>query len=144
MSKEFILKIAGLFLGVLARMLLPWLRKVIQGNSPAFNRRYLYTSLASLVLGVVITLLIFPRFEPGDGGVSPSPAPSPNPSPNPGADFEAYFKLFCLAFGFGFGWNSLVIEAGQWPASLRRLRLRMQSDNGKIALASQKANKIQN
>jgi len=114
MTLEFILKIGGMLLGVLARMLLPWLRKLIAGEATAFSRRYLYQSLASFILGVIITMLIFPKFEAWAGTAPLDPSSSP--------DFEAYFKLFCLAFGFGFGWNSLVIEAGQWPASLRHRR----------------------
>jgi len=116
MTLEFILKIGGMLLGVLARMLLPWLRKLIAGEATGFSRRYLYQSLASFILGIIITMLIFPKFEAWAGTYSPDPSSSPG--------FEAYFKLFCIAFGFGFGWNSLVIEAGQWPASLRHHKFR--------------------
>jgi hypothetical protein len=103
MSTAFVLKLSGILLGVLARTLLPWLRKLRDGEVLKFSRRYLYSSLASLVIGIILTLVIFPRFE--GGAAEPS--------------FEAYFKLFCLAFGFGFGWNALVLEGGAWAGTFR-------------------------
>jgi hypothetical protein len=100
MSTEFLIKLLGLLLGVLARTILPWLRKVKEGKVHGFSRRYVYSALASLAIGLILTLAIFPRFEAGAEGQT----------------FEAFFKLFCLAFGFGFGWNALVNEAGAWAA----------------------------
>ncbi len=98
MSMEFLVRLFGIFAGVLARTLLPWLRKLREGRITGFGRRYVLSALASLALGFVLTLVIFPRFEAGPAGGS----------------FEALFKLFCLAFGFGFGWNALVIEGEAW------------------------------
>ena len=98
MSTPFIIKIVGLFLGVMARSLIPWLRKLRQGEVQGFDRRYLYSALATFLLGIILTLVLFPQFK-GDSA---------------GAGFESYFRLFCLAFGFGFGWNAIVLEAGQW------------------------------
>src|SRR5512147_1232323 len=100
MSAEFLIKLLGLFLGVLARTALPWLRKVREGRVRGFSRRYLYSALASLALGLILTLTVFPRFEAGLAG----------------AGFEAFFKLFALAFAFGFGWNALINEGGAWVA----------------------------
>ena len=100
MSTEFLVKFAGLLAGVLARTVLPWLRKVRDGRVRRFDRRYLYSALASLAIGLILTLVVFPKFEAGAAG----PA------------FEALFKLFCLAFAFGFGWNALVNEGGAWAA----------------------------
>jgi len=99
MSTAFAIKIIGLFLGVVARSLIPWLRKLRQGEVQAFDRRYIYSALATFLLGIILTLVLFPQFK--------SDALST-------ADFETYFRLFCLAFGFGFGWNAIVLEAGQW------------------------------
>jgi len=99
MTTEFVLKFAGVFCGVLARTLLPWLRKLREGQVLKFDRRYVYGTAASLVIGFILTLVIFPQ--------GPSAAAE-------GSGFEAGFKLFCLAFGFGFGWNGLVLEGGQW------------------------------
>jgi len=98
---EFILKFFGVFLGVLARTLLPWLRKLREGQALRFNKRYFYSTLGSLVIGFILTLVIFPQLTVAHDG---SPV------------VEAYFKLFCLAFGFGFGWNGMVMEGSQWAA----------------------------
>jgi hypothetical protein len=101
MSTPFVIRILGILLGILARTLLPWLRKLKEGEVRGFSPRYLYSALASLAIGVVLTLVIFPQFEAGSQGDS----------------FEDLFKLFCLAFGFGFGWNALVLEGGAWAGS---------------------------
>jgi len=98
---EFILKFLGVFLGVLARTLLPWLRKLREGQVVRFDKRYFYSTLGSLALGFILTLVIFPQLAAANDG---SPV------------VEAYFKLFCLAFGFGFGWNGMVMEGSQWAA----------------------------
>ncbi len=100
MSTAFLVKFFGLLLGILARTILPWLRKVKEGKIRGFSRRYVYSALASLTIGLILTLTIFPRFEAGAEGET----------------FEALFKLFCLAFGFGFGWNALVNEGGAWAS----------------------------
>jgi hypothetical protein len=100
MPTAFLVKITGLFLGVLARTLLPWLRKMRDGKARGFGRRYLYSALASLAIGIILTLVVFPRFEAGPEG----------------AGFEALFQLFALAFAFGFGWNALVNEGEAWAA----------------------------
>lgn len=100
MSIAFLVKLFGLLMGVLARTVLPWLRKVRDGRVRGFGRRYVLSALASLALGLILTLVLFPRFEAGAEG----------------ATFEALFKLFTLAFAFGFGWNALINEAGAWAA----------------------------
>lgn len=100
MSTDFLIKFLGLLLGVLARTVLPWLRKVKEGKVRGFSRRFLYSALASAAIGLILTLTIFPRFEPAAGG----------------ATFEAWFKLFCLAFGFGFGANALINEGEAWAS----------------------------
>jgi hypothetical protein len=105
MSTAFLIKLGGLFFGVLARTLLPWLRKARDGRVHGFGRRYVYSALASLAIGLVLTLVIFPKFEAGAAGQT----------------FEALFQLFCLAFGFGFGWNALINEAGAWAGPVERL-----------------------
>jgi hypothetical protein len=100
MSTEFLVKFFGLLLGILARTLIPWLRKVKEGKVHGFSSRYVYSALASAAIGLILALTIFPRFEAGAAGQG----------------FEELFKLFCLAFGFGFGWNALVNEGGAWAA----------------------------
>jgi hypothetical protein len=101
MSLEFLIKFSGILMGVLARSLLPWLRKIRDGVVTGFGRRYFVSALASAVIGLILTLVVFPKFEAGGGGQT----------------FEALFKLFCLAFGFGFGWNALVLEGGAWAGA---------------------------
>ena len=100
MSPEFLIKLLGLLFGILARTILPWLRKVKDGEVRGFSRRYVYSALASLAIGLILTLTIFPKFDAGADGET----------------FEALFKLFCLAFGFGFGWNALINEGGAWAS----------------------------
>jgi len=100
MSTGFLVTFFGLLLGILARTVLPWLRKVREGQIRRFDRRYLYSALASLAIGLILTLVLFPKFE----------------SVPEGGTFEAFFKLFCLAFGFGFGWNALINEGGAWAS----------------------------
>ena len=102
-SLEFLIRFFGLLLGVLARTFSPWLRKVREGRVQRFGRRYFYSTLASLVLGFILTLVIFPKFDAAADAHS----------------FESLFKLFCLAFGFGFGWNGLVLEGGAWAGPSR-------------------------
>jgi hypothetical protein len=100
MSTAFLVKFFGLLLGILARTLLPWLRKVKEGKVWGFGRRYIYSAMASAAIGLFLTLILFPQFEAGAAG----------------QEFEELFKLFCLAFGFGFGCNALVNEGGAWAA----------------------------
>lgn len=103
MSLELIIKFLGILLGVLARTLLPWLRKLREGRVQRFNKRYIYSAVASFILGLLVTLVVFPQFDAAKGA----------------GDFDAYFKLFCLAFGFGFGWNALLLEGGQWAGAFK-------------------------
>jgi O-antigen/teichoic acid export membrane protein len=95
---ELVLKLLGILFGVLARTLAPYLRKVKQGKVKEFKNRYWLSALASFILGLITTLLIFPKFEITQTG--------------PGV--EGLVKLFCTAFGFGFAWNSLVNETAKW------------------------------
>ena len=101
---DLVLKLSGIFCGILARTLVPWLRKLREGKVKGFDRRYIYSAIASLALGFIITLLIFPQFEVGISG----------------RGAEAYIKLFCTAFGFGFGWNAIVSEVGKWAGAFRK------------------------
>ena len=95
---EVVLKLSGILLGVLARTVAPYLRKVKQGKVKEFKNGYWLSALASFILGLITTLLIFPKVEIIQTG--------------PGV--EGLVKLFCTAFGFGFAWNSLVNETAKW------------------------------
>ena len=97
---ELVLKLLGILFGVLARTLVPYLRKLKQGKVKKFWNGYWIQALASLTLGIVTTLLIFPQFNVA----------------KPGVGLEASVKLFCLAFGFGFGCNSIIAEAAKWTS----------------------------
>lgn len=95
---ELILKLSGILLGVLARTLVPYLRKLKQGEITEFQNRYWISALASFGLGIITTILIFPKFE----------------ITQIGQGIEALVKLFCLAFGFGYACNSIVSEGIKW------------------------------
>lgn len=101
---EVALKLLGILFGVLARTLVPYLRKVKQGKVTKFKKGYVASAVASFVLGLITTLLIFPEFNIAQ----------------PGVGVEASIKLFCLAFGFGFGWNSIVSEGAKWGERVKR------------------------
>lgn len=100
---DLTLKLSGIFLGVLARTLVPYLRKLREGKVTSFSRGYIWSALGSFALGFIITFLIFPQFEAGYSG----------------GGAEASLKLFATAFGFGFGWNSIVSEAAKWGGAFR-------------------------
>ncbi len=101
---ELFLKLSGILLGVLSRTLVPYLRKLKQGKVKEFKNGYWLSALASFILGLITTLLIFPEFNIAQ----------------PGVGVEASIKLFCLAFGFGFGWNSLVSEGAKWGERVKK------------------------
>ncbi len=71
---------------------------MMAGKVDKFKKEYLGTAVASFILSLITTIIIFPKFEFTQVGVG----------------LEGAIKLFCTAFGFGFGWNSLVNEAIQW------------------------------
>jgi len=81
------LELSGIFFGVLARAFFPWVRKLRSGKAAHFSKRYLYSAIGSVIAGMIVTVLIFPKFDVATTGQ--------------GA--EAAVKLFAAAFGFGFG-----------------------------------------
>lgn len=100
---EVFLKLSGVLLGVLARTILPYLRKVKERKITSFEKSYLTSSIASGIIAIIITLLIFPQFKVEGMAVG----------------VEGYVKLFCAAFGFGFGWNTIVNEVAKWGAAFK-------------------------
>jgi len=100
------LKISGIFIGVLARAFFPWLRKLRQGKVTHFHKRYLYSAIGSILVGIIVTLLVFPKFDITSAGQGT----------------EAAIRLFATAFGFGFGWHSIVSEAGKWTGAFKDVR----------------------
>lgn len=101
---EIALKLFGILFGVLARMILPYLRKLKTGKIEKFEGKYWISAMASFILGLITTMLIFPEFNVSAAG----------------AGVEASVKLFCLAFGFGFGWNSIVSEGQKWGEKAKK------------------------
>lgn len=96
---EFSIKLSAIWLGIFARMMMPFLRKLYKGKPDKFNFKYLRITFASLILSTIVTFLIFPKMEVGMDKI---------------INLESGFKFFCLSFGFGFGFNSLIIEFSQW------------------------------
>ena len=97
------LELCGIFLGVLARAFFPWVRKLRSGKGTRFTRRYLYSAIGSVIAGMIVTMLIFPKF---DGATA-------------GQGAEAAVKLFATAFGFGFGWHAIVDEIAKWAGAFK-------------------------
>lgn len=100
---ELGIKLAGILLGVLTRSIVPYLRKLKKGKIENFSRRYLSTAVASIILGIIVTILIFPQFKVPQAEIT----------------VEGYIKLFCASFGFGFGWNTIINEITKWSSRSR-------------------------
>ncbi len=65
------LELGGIFFGILARASFPWVRKLRDGKVVHFSKRYLYSAIGSVIAGMIITVLIFPKFDvvtAGQGG----------------------------------------------------------------------------
>ena len=97
------LELSGIFLGVLARAFFPWVRKLRSGKAAHFSKRYLYSAIGSVIVGMIVTILIFPKFDVATSAQ--------------GA--EAAVKLFATAFGFGFGWHAIVDEVAKWAGAFK-------------------------
>ena len=97
------LELSGIFLGVLARAFFPWVRKLRDGKVTRFTKRYLYSAIGSVIAGMIVTVLIFPKFDVASMGQ--------------GA--EAGVRLFAVAFGFGFGWHAIVDEIAKWAGAFK-------------------------
>jgi hypothetical protein len=93
------LVVAGLFLGVLARTYVPYLRKLRGGEKITFRKKYVYTAIGSIALALISVLLIFPTYQ-----VEPVPL----------KDVASMLRVFATAFSFGFMWNSITNEAAKW------------------------------
>jgi len=92
------LQVVGVFLGVLSRSSLPFLRKLYQGKIKTFKKKYLYQGIGAFFISLIISFLIFPQYSFKKEAFSALEV----------------FKLFCISFTFGFGFNSLINEAGEW------------------------------
>lgn len=85
----------GVFLGIVSRTAFPYLRKVAAGEKLEWCHDYTAAALATLVLCIIVTALVFPGLLVPETGI-----------------------LWPLLTGyvFGFGFDALVIEAGKWAA----------------------------
>lgn len=55
----------GIFLGVLLRTIVPWIRKISQGKiTPTFELKYLISALTTLFWDFVLALQLFKSFAP--------------------------------------------------------------------------------
>jgi len=97
------LELSGIFLGVLARVFFPWVRKLHSGKAVHFSKRYVYSAIGSVIAGMIVTVLIFPKFE----------------VTSMGQGAEASVRLFAMAFGFGFGWHAIVDEVAKWAGAFK-------------------------
>ncbi len=97
------LELSGIFLGVLARVFFPWVRKLRSGKAVHFSKRYVYSAIGSVIAGMIVTVLIFPKFE----------------VTSMGQGAEASVRLFAMAFGFGFGWHAIVDEVAKWAGAFK-------------------------
>lgn len=96
---EIVLKLGGLFLGVLARTWLPYIRKMKQGKIEKFEMKFLRQAIGSVVVAAIATLLLLPQYQ-GD--------------PGPAIDCVSQIKVFAAAFAYGFGANTLLNELLKW------------------------------
>ena len=86
------------FVGVIARLFLPYLRKKRQDPTKRFRVAY----LATLILGLIIVMLVYPSL-----------------SPIAINDIQSGISAFAVAFGVGFGWPSIIDEVSKWSGAIR-------------------------
>ena len=84
-------------------MFFPWIRKLRDGKIVHFSKRYVYSAIGSVIAGMIVTVLIFPKFDLATSG----------------GGAEAATKLFATAFGFGFGWHAIVDEVAKWAGAFK-------------------------
>ena len=91
--------LAGIFLGVLARTTMPYLRKLREGRTLHWDHKYTLSALYSLVVASSVAMLAFPAFQiPSDG----------------------VLYVFAVSFGFGAGLNELINEVQAWVVAPQR------------------------
>lgn len=85
----------GVFLGIVSRTAFPYLRKVAAGEKLKWNHDYTAAALATLVLCIIVTALVFPGLMVTETGI---------------------LWPFLMGYIFGFGFDALIIEAGKMAA----------------------------
>ena len=96
---ELALILTGIFLGILARTLLPFIRKLKQGKIEGFSMKFLYQAIGGGMVAGIVMVLIFPYYEVEAIEIT---------------DFTVGFQVFATAFAFGFASNTLLNELLEW------------------------------
>jgi len=91
----------AVFLGVLSRVMLPYLRKRKRESKENFPFKYGYVGTA--LVGAMITMLIYYKI----------PVPEVN-------NVRSGLQAFSSAFGAGFGWQSIVNEVSKWSEAFAK------------------------
>ena len=87
----------GLWCGIVARVALPFLRKVYQGTVTGWDKRYTYTAIAGSILTFIIAILALNQMT------------IPEPPPE-GITGVFLFQVWAGNFVVGFGMLSLINE----------------------------------
>ncbi|MFP4687532.1 MAG: hypothetical protein ACLFN5_05415 [bacterium] len=96
---ELTLIVSGLFLGVLARTALPFIRKMKQGKIKKFEYKFLIQGAGAAIIATIIVFIIYPYYEIDLPEL---------------LDFQTAFNIFTTSFAFGFASNTLVNEILEW------------------------------
>ncbi|MGM0381539.1 MAG: hypothetical protein ACQEP7_06090 [bacterium] len=96
---ELLIVFLGLFLGVLMRTGLPFIRKMKQGKIKTFEYKYLIQAAGALLFAFLAMVLLYPYYiyEPPEI-----------------LDLQTGVNLFVSAFVFGFASNTLLNELLEW------------------------------
>jgi len=89
----------GVFIGVLVRIYLPYIRKVYQGTVETFDNKYIISGLVGLVFALITTFLLGPEIL-----IVPTDT------------MTSLLKVFWLNWITGFGASSVVNELLAWGA----------------------------
>ena len=94
------LAFTGIFIGVLLRTILPYLRKAAESEEPLeWNHRYTLTAIVSVITSFMVAVVAFQGFEPPEGSIF-------------------LVRIQALAYAFtGAGVNSFMNEVSQWLVS---------------------------
>jgi len=82
----------GVFLGIVSRTALPYLRKRAAGEVTQWDHKYTGMALAALALCLIVSALVFPGLLVETAG----------------------WAAFLSGYVFGFGFDALLIEAEKW------------------------------
>lgn len=92
----------GLIVGVACRVASPYLRKLREKAIKAFDEKFLFSAIATVVLCFIVSMLAFPLI------VIPE-------SPN-GVTLWFLFGVFTTNFAVGWGANDIINEVLEWKS----------------------------